>query len=151
MYIYNPENGSSIKGIWIYDKLYFDKDSEFLPGMVIQAEDKIGSYLTEIYGFLEEVGEDKARKLVEDRNKKKYACTQPGCTFSTPYPMLLGRHMKKHSPMGSIDGVVVVQATETKEDKQSEGSSTDAIENETKREGLEGPGLQEEFKKLKTI
>lgn len=142
MYIYNPEKGAEIRDIWIYNQLYFSiKEHEsFKVGDVINIEDKVGKFLQETYGFLEEVTAIRAKNIIDARGVEKFICDHEGCGFEAKSKIGLIAHKRTHADV--VDGVRVIRPQDAEEKVEKKVDSLQsAIEEETKASGLIGEGL----------
>jgi hypothetical protein len=139
MLVFNPKNGATIRDMWVYDKLYFSVklEEEFKPGDVIDIEDKVGKFLLETLGFLEEVSAIRAQNIIKERGVEKFACDHEGCTFEAKSPIGLVAHKRIHESV--VEGVRKIAPAEPEERKvPKEDSAQKSIEAESKGSGLLG-------------
>lgn len=142
--IKNPENGGVISNIWLDSVKYFPVGQEFKPGDIVKVEDKLGTFLVELYRFLEELTKEQAVKYLESKKDKKFKCDK--CDFTADLEIALMGHVKKHEKEARLDdalGIPVIKG-EGKEIALEKTNTQDAIEAENKRNGLDvGEGLVE--------
>lgn len=142
MLLYNPENGATIRAVWIYDKLYFsDKtQEEFKPGDIVDVEEKVGEYLKKTYEFLEEVSAIRAKNIIEKRAEKKFVCDK--CSFEAKNEVGLVAHRRTHESV--VEGVRVVKPIEEQIKEIKEIDPLSKIDSEARGAGLIGEGLVQE-------
>ncbi len=106
--IFNPDNGASIKDVTYEGVKYFSEKS-FDPGTLFKFEDdSTGDFFLNTFGFLEQVGIDKAKKIMAEPTMK---CLK--CDYSTRVKASLTVHEKKHVAEAELDelGIPVVRMT----------------------------------------
>lgn len=139
MYLFNPNDGATVRDIWIFDKLYFSEaaQEEFKPGDIIDIDEKVGVYLQELCGFLKVVNSIEAKNIIAKRGMEKFICDV--CHFEAKNQLGLSAHKRTHESI--VDGVRVVHPIETEEKQEEEDNKEKAIEQEAKNSGLFGEGL----------
>lgn len=139
----NPTNGAEIKDLWIYDVFYLSKEKgeTFKPGTVMQFEDKIGTYLKKLYGFLEELTLDEAKQYVEYM-KKEFVCEYCEARFGEKIALI--GHKRSHgdekTATEAIPGIPIASGDKPEEEIKTVNPQQ-AIDSEASASGLEGEGL----------
>lgn len=137
--LFNPDDGAPIQNIFFKGEKYFSREDgqTFKPGMVIQVDEELATFITGLYEFVQEIDAVTAKKLMA-RSDEEFACDK--CDFKTRTKVALEGHNKKHITEDNLSelGIPKIGRLNRKmvnADMQSE------IDAEGKKDGLEGEGI----------
>ena len=94
--LYNPQSGSPIQNVYFdgirrFSKL--DNQEPFIPGQLLQFEDKEADFYLDTWGFLELVTPEQAADIIK-KPKLELKCDH--CDFATNTKIALLGHNRKH-------------------------------------------------------
>ena len=142
--LFNPENGAVIKDINLNGHIFFNPEEkeEFKPGDLLQFEDKVADQLKELCGFLQELTPKEAKHILDKKKEVPlFKCDYPECNFSTNTKIALLGHKRTH--VENLPIKIVKSEATISEKKEDDGRETyERGEEEDRRAGLYGPGLE---------
>lgn len=139
--LFNPEDGAPIKDMVFNGPIFVSEDGDtFMPGSMVKVDDNVADFVMSTYGFIREVSEDEAKRIVEQQKNNKFKCDQ--CDYSTDTEQKLKGHKLSHARKAKIDkelGIKVITPQKIEEESGDRGQEN--IDAQAEAAGLEGEGL----------